>query len=254
MSYKVKAVVLTASKLRHNYFTKAVAENYDLKGVVRQPKQQYYHKDVYESSIVTSHFERLLDKEEQYFGKYSRFFGKGSGFDVLETTDINNELCVEWVKKKEPEVIFLFGTKILKQVWFDNFNHVINLHLGLSPFYRGSATLFWPFVNNEIYNVGATIHLAVPEVDAGSIIHQIKPDIEIGDDYYEINYKTIKKSIDAVPKVTYDYLKGNISPISQMGLGKGRLYKKIDFNVHALEQMLRYIGQGVTKEQLDEKR
>jgi methionyl-tRNA formyltransferase len=252
MSYKIKAVVLTANKLRHNYFTKVVAENFDLEGVIRQPKKIYYGKDVYESSLVTSHFESLSAKEGQYFGEYSGYIEEASTFGVLETDDINSEECIQWVKEQNPEVIFLFGTKILSQDWFDTFGNVVNLHLGLSPFYRGSATLFWPFVNQELCCVGATIHLAVKEVDAGPIIHQVKPDIELGDDYYEINYKTIKKSIDTLSTVTFDYLKGDLRSIPQRGLLKGDLYKKIDFTEEVLKKMLRFIGEGVTRGQLDE--
>ena len=33
---------------------------------------------------------------------------------------------------------------------------MINVHLGLSPYYKGSATNFWPFVNNELQFLGVT--------------------------------------------------------------------------------------------------
>ena len=80
-------------------------------------------------------------------------------------------------RKVNPEFILLFGTEILSEEWLKRFrNKIINIHLGLSPYYRGSATLFWPFYNNDIGHLGTTIHETVSKVDAGRIIKNIYPD------------------------------------------------------------------------------
>ena len=42
--------------------------------------------------------------------------------------------------------------KILKEFR----SKIINAHLGLSPYYRGSGTNIFPFVNKEIEYVGVT--------------------------------------------------------------------------------------------------
>jgi len=244
----MRAIVLTATGLRHNYFAKVVAEHFDLCGVITQPKTRYYKDDVYESELVKTHFTKLEKTEALYFPL------SGDVLDVerYETNDINDEECVGWAKEKNPEVIFLFGTRILGNIWLKKFENVINLHLGLSPFYRGSATLFWPFVNKEISCVGATIHLAVKEVDGGPILKRVKPDLAPGDDYYEINYKTIKSAIDNLPQVVLDYFQGLITPLSQKNMKKGFLYKKKDFTENVLLEALEYVGDGLTKEHIIE--
>jgi hypothetical protein len=54
---------------------------------------------------------------------------------------INDLAVIEWTKKKTPDAILLFGTGILSDEWLDKFeSKIINLHLGHSPRYRGSAT------------------------------------------------------------------------------------------------------------------
>ena len=35
-------------------------------------------------------------------------------------------------------------------------NKILNLHLGISPYYKGSGTNYFPLVNNEPQYVGAT--------------------------------------------------------------------------------------------------
>ena len=248
MVFKMRAIVLTANGLRHNYFAKVISENFNLCGYITQPKVKYYDDSVYESELVQNHFERLKETEASFFPLESNRLN----VDRYETFDINDEECVKCAKDKNPDVVFLFGTKILGDVWLDSFENIINLHLGLSPFYRGSATLFWPFVNKELSCVGATIHLAVKDVDAGPILERVKPNLELGDGYYEINYKTIKNAIDSIPGVVKKYFQGSINPLSQKDMKKGYLYKKKDFNENTLRTALDYVIGGLTKTHLQE--
>ena len=48
----------------------------------------------------------------------------------------------------------------------------LNVHLGLSPYYRGSGTNVWPLINTEPDMVGATLCIDAG-IDNGEIIHQI---------------------------------------------------------------------------------
>ena len=100
--------------------------------------------------------------------------------------------------------------------------------------------------------MGATIHLAVKTVDAGPILKRVKPDLEKGDDYYTINYKTIKKVIDALPQVAVDYVSGKISGEPQVAVPGGYVYKKRNFNEKVLKQALSNIGDGLTVLQVEE--
>lgn len=247
----MRALVLTASSFRHEYFAQTISEHFDVCGIISQPKRQYYKKSVYESEKVLIHFERLKKVEEEYFGAASGYISTRKE-DVLFADDINRESVVRWAVDKNPDVVFLFGTKILGAEWIGLFETIINLHLGLSPYYRGSATLFWPFVNRELHCVGATIHLAVEKVDAGPILKRVRPDIVVGDDYYDINCKAIKTGIDAVPSAAKNYLEGDLLAMNQSEMEKGKVWKKADFDVNALVKALSYLEDGITQQQLEE--
>lgn len=153
------------------------------------------------------------------------------------------------VKALRPDFIALFGTAILKPIWLNAFkDRIINLHLDLSPFYRGSATLFWPFVNKELEFLGTTIHIAVEKVDAGSILARIQPNLSVGDDYYSITNRLIYDSIKRMPQVILSFLNGEISPTPQENVRNSRLCKKADFNEQALRTMDEFVGNGLTKD------
>lgn len=70
-------------------------------------------------------------------------------------------------------------------------DHFWNLHLGIAPRYRGSGTNFWPFVNDELKYVGATIMQISERVDAGPIIGWAHPEWAQGDTAHTIGCKAI---------------------------------------------------------------
>jgi methionyl-tRNA formyltransferase len=244
----MRALILTSNSLRHRYFAKILSKNFDLVGMISEKKKNYYIKEQEKSEFVAEHFERLAESERKYFIEGQDL----PELDILELSknDINSAEAIAWAEKRKPEIIFLFGTGILREVWLDKYKTIINLHLGLSPFYRGSATLFWPFYNNEISCVGATIHLAVKDVDAGAILKRVKPELEVGDDYYSINHKAIKKTIDLIPVVTSEYLDGTLKAIEQDIDPEVHVYKKKDFTEATLKKALANIGEGLSAEQL----
>ena len=244
----MRALILTSNSLRHRYFAKVLSQSFDLVGMISERKKNYYLNEREKSEFVSHHFDRLAESEKIYFSAGQDL----PEFDILQLAkrDINSDEALSWAEERRPDIIFLFGTGILRDVWLDKYKTIINLHLGLSPFYRGSATLFWPFYNNEIACVGATIHLAVKDVDAGPILKRVKPDFEVGDDYYSINHKAIKKTIDAIPATVLDYLSGTLKVLEQDIDPAAHVYKKKDFTEAALRTALANIGEGLSNVQV----
>ena len=72
------------------------------------------------------------------------------------------------------DYLLTYGCSIIKNPILKHFKqNSINIHLGLSPYYLGSATNFWPFVNDELQFVGVTFMKLEDGIDDGPIIHQI---------------------------------------------------------------------------------
>ena len=244
----MRAVILTSNKPRHAYFAETVGREFEVKLLIREKKGAYYSSAIAEDPLIAEHFERLAKSEEEYFGKARWPKATTIDCDRSAVNELDNaRLAVD----ARPDVIFLFGTTILGTEWLVPFSgRIINLHLGLSPFYRGSATLFWPIAKGELECVGATIHLAERKVDAGPILARVKPKLVVGDNYYDIGNKTIRRAIDELPKVAQRYLAGTIRPTVQ-DLAGGVVYRKADFNAAALRAALQVVGTGLTTSQID---
>ncbi|BDG45790.1 MULTISPECIES: formyltransferase family protein [Parageobacillus] len=68
-----------------------------------------------------------------------------------------------------------------------------NIHGGLSPWYRGNITLFWPFYMLRPNWAGMTIHRLTSKLDGGDIVHHSVPKLEYGDGIHDVACKAVKK-------------------------------------------------------------
>ncbi|MEO6540561.1 MAG: formyltransferase family protein, partial [Ferruginibacter sp.] len=48
----------------------------------------------------------------------------------------------------------------------------INMHVGITPWYRGSHGGYWALYNNDAANFGTTIHIVDAGIDTGSVLKQ----------------------------------------------------------------------------------
>ena len=242
----MKALVLTSTSPRHRFFARQVATQFEIAAVVCEQKRNYYVQQREESEAVRVHFTRNAAQELACFHDVSARDAEGS----VTVPDINAPEVIQWVSTLDIDVVCLFGTSILRSPWLTAFpGKIVNLHLGLSPWYRGSATLFWPFADAAAEFLGTTIHLAVEKVDAGAILHRIRPSLQTGKNYYEISHQLIRGSIEAFPGIVTSYLGNTLDPQIQENV-TGRICRKADFNDAALARALSYVGEGFTPAEL----
>ena len=145
-----------------------------------------------------------------------------------------------FVEKIAPDLIAVYGTSIIKGKVIDRFkNKILNLHLGLSPYYRGSGTLYHPFANSQPYLAGSTFMYLDSGIDTGEIIHQLRIDLGAGKEFHEICFKHLEKAFK-----TYKRLIENLDNIQAMEItpveftNKPRYYfKDSDFTEDSLVRL-----------------
>lgn len=80
--------------------------------------------------------------------------------------------ALEPVRAAAPEFLIALGTSILGRSWQSLGIPIVNVHLGVAPRYRGRFCWFWPIVEGRPEDVGVTVHLVTPRVDAGPVVLQ----------------------------------------------------------------------------------
>ena len=93
------------------------------------------------------HFSTRKKIEDKTYGNInSKDIFSNSELLYVKADELNTNSLAIKIKKINADICFIFGTNMIKGAVFESLpNNKINLHLGLSPWYRGSATLFWPF-------------------------------------------------------------------------------------------------------------
>ena len=249
-----RALLITSVELRHRYAAAVVASRMELCGVVAEQKtalDTYLPTDDPRGvALVRQHFSQRAAVEESLLGNISGF---PSDIPLLrvEHGSSNEPSVFEWAKRRNPDVILLFGSSIIKPPLLSFFDgRIINLHMGLSPYYRGSGTNFWPLVDGLPECVGATVHLATLKVDAGDILSQVRPEGLSGQDgSQEIGTKTVISGVKKLCAAAAAYLASEIVPVAQER-GVGRLCRRKDFTPAAVLKMHDNFDRGMIPDYL----
>lgn len=234
-----KVIVLTSTFLRHQYVVNTLAEMLDVVGVWQEEKSfaPLSHAGTpEEAAVIQAHFDARDASEAEWF----------AGHAALRTGDARSHRVAPGACSTAPEVeqmlacgadaMLVFGTGILKEPLLSAFEgRIINLHLGLSPYYRGAGTNFWPLVNGEPEYVGATIHYLDAGIDTGPMIAHVRPVIEAADGPHEIGNRTIMAAARCLAAAAHAHAEGRVHAVVQTG--GGRLYRRRDFNAAAVLAM-----------------
>jgi len=150
----------------------------------------------------------------------------------------NGPECEAILDADKPEVIVVYGTAIIRDNIFRRAGRVtLNMHTGLSPYYRGDSTLFWPVFHNDPEHLGVTVHKLVPEVDGGDIVYTGKVSYSAGDTEADIFAKGVKVGTDLYCKAVQEALDGTIEYHPQ-DLSLGKEFRWIHRTVAAEKQVL----------------
>ncbi len=250
----MKLVILTSNGLRHKYVVSKLVENFHVQLIISEKKsvaiEDTTKLNLADATLVREHFDKRSKSEMKYFGDYNEFSSEICHLNIPHK-EINNEFVFDCINSINPDLIILFGTSIIKGRLLKKYQRkIINLHLGLSPYYKGSATNLFPFYYKQIECIGATIHIATEKVDAGDIIHQYRPKIDLNDDIHDIGNKVILKSGIEFPKAINSFLAKKNKPVKQIAI-EGILCKVQDVTPDLLRVIYSNIQTGVVEEFLN---
>lgn len=247
----MKIVVLTSNSLRHKFFANTLTSHADDALVISECKPNNPLIDSYDSNDIADHFHLRDETEKIFFPNNDFFIAKTLPIIYKE---LNLDYVYQTIKNFKPDLIFIFGSYIVKEPLLSLLppGHTINLHLGLSPYYRGSGTNFWPFVNDELQYLGSTIMHLDAGIDTGDIICHVRPTIEINDNVHTIGCKIIRDSVDSIIKIMDLVTSGQtLNRIKQWEVDE-RYYKTKDFNEIVLQKYKTLLNNGHVKNYLTE--
>jgi methionyl-tRNA formyltransferase len=246
----VRTVLLTGNGRRHRFAARALGDATTLVGVVSEEKAPTVGGEAAlepsDQEVVRRHLIEREAAEATLLGPDPEF--PTTNLRRVIRGGVNSPEVLAWLEALAPEVVVLYGTSVVREPVLGAYaGRLVNLHLGLSPYYRGSATNFWPLVRGQPECVGATIHLAVAQVDAGGILAQVRPEVTPDDRAHQLGTKALMAAVRHLPAVLAGLRNGSVRPVAQ-DLSRGQEFRRRDFGPAAVRRLWENLDRGMIRE------
>ena len=230
----MKITLFTSNKNRHNYLINTLSEISDELFVIQEcgtifPGIVPWHYTV--STTMKEYFQNVNDAQVKLFGNSNENKKKKNiKIRPMLLGDLNKcslNFLSDFLKS---DVYIVFGSSYIKGELVDFLvkQKAINIHMGVSPYYRGGDCNFWALFDNNPHLVGATIHLLSKGLDSGPILYHAMSNIKT--DPFEYTMSTVKSAFNSIAERIKDKSIFKIKPIIQDKTKEIRYSKKIEFN------------------------
>ncbi|MCP4251676.1 MAG: hypothetical protein GY778_31965 [bacterium] len=246
--------ILTSNDTRHRYVVNALRAELDVSAVCYQDTG-YVPADTAAdaidertAAIVAHHFDERRRQEQAYFGHDADAVvdSPTCGVRWVDTKTLNTPATLVFLQSCGVEAVAVYGTGLIKSLLLEAYgDRMINLHLGLSPYYRGTATNFYPLLNDEPEYVGATIHLIDRGIDSGAIVHHARPEITADDQPHTVGCTAIQAGVIKLVQALRELSAGRLVTVPQWPVTNPRLYLRKDYHPSQVVELYRMIEQGL---------
>ncbi len=251
-------VILTGCGLRHRFVSKviALADGVRVLRTYRESVAGTLTDMVARSGVSDSVQEQHLaarDRSEQdFFGAIVNGVPDLTHSVDIPRGEINAEWCAREIIDLAPDLVLAYGCSLIRPPLLEVFaGRILNAHLGLSPYYRGTGTNFWPLINGEPEYVGATFMYIDAGVDTGEIIHQMRARVFPGDTPHQIGNRLIGDVALAYAHVARCF--DRLERMQQLPVpDNAHVYRKRDYSDAATAQLYRNFESGLVEKYLKE--
>lgn len=142
---------------------------------------------------------------------------------TYHVNSVNDETCKQLLEQVQPDIIVVNGTRIISKKILSCTNAIfINMHVGITPWYRGSHGGYWALYNNDVENFGTTIHLIDTGVDTGAILKQVFAKPTKQDNFTTYPVIQVAEGINGMKVVIKEAIENNF--VSKPNKEKGKMY------------------------------
>lgn len=247
-----KILIICGNLLKHKYLAIKILKEIPNSAVFfeKYPKNIYNKYTSNDSHIIKNHFDDVIENDKKCFeifvNENRSFLNSKTEFEFLNGK-INTTLVRNNIIKFNPSLIIVNAVSIIDNKLLDIYkDRIINVHAGLSQYFRGVGCNVWAIYYEKIEYIGITIHIVNDKIDDGPIIVQAKPQLEISDNSHTIGSKNVILSSNLIIKVINFYKKHNYLPVKYIRNIKYTKYcYKKDFNQEIIIKVNNLIKSGI---------
>ena len=197
----MKIAVFTSNQPRHLALVRALSAVAD-EVIAVQESTTVFPGDVADffdnSATMQAYFSRVMAAEHAVFGDIG-FLPANVRQLSIKMGDVSRLGTGVLALALAADVVVVFGASYIKGELVESLieRRAVNLHMGLSPYYRGSSCNFWALHDRNPDLVGATIHLLSKGLDSGDILFQARPRAEAVEPF-EFGMRAVKAALDGL--------------------------------------------------------
>jgi len=230
----VKVTLFTSNQNRHNYLINLLSEISSELFVIQECSTLFPgivpgHYPA--SELMKKYFDKVLNAQIKIFGS-SYVNNSKNNIKILPmlTGDLNKcslEILSNFLKS---DIYIVFGSSYIKGELIDFLvkQKAINIHMGVSPYYRGTDCNFWSLYDGNPHMVGATIHMLSKGLDSGAMLYHAMSNIKTNP--FEYTMSTVKSAFHSISTRIKDESIFDIKPITQDKSKEIRYSKKSEFD------------------------
>ena len=238
----MKITLFTANQARHNYLINLLSSVATEINVVQENRTIFPgivpgHYPA--TDTIKEYFSKVINAQKELFGNsYISGTKKNLNLLPLESGDLTRcsiEYLSDFLKS---DIYVVFGSSYIKGelVDFLVYHKALNIHMGVSPYYRGTDCNFWALFDNNPHLVCATIHMLSKGLDSGPILYHALS--EIKDDPFVYTMSTVKSAFHSLAERIKNESIFKFSPEIQNNSKEVRYSKKDQFNDESVKLYL----------------
>lgn len=251
----MKIIFITGNHPRHAYFARTLARTGYLAALIIEQREIFIPEPAADlnddiKDLFIHHFQTREETELKGFGK--AIFPKVPTIKI-SSEQLNSQEVQQLIKSFDPELLLTYGCHILLadtlscatgEKW--------NCHGGLSPWYKGAITHFWPSYMLEPQMTGMTVHDLSDNLDAGDVVHQCCATLERGDKLHDLAVKAVKSLAADLPQLL-NKLKSKQKIVKKAHTTTGMLWLSSRWRPEHLELIYKHYNDNIVDHYLNGK-
>ena len=247
-----KLLVITSNQLPHKYFVNQLNSHFNLCAVFIEHFE--YPDPLFNSNeerVIWNEFFLNRKKTEECLLRFNNSISVKNNPKILKIKKgrLNDDETMQSIHDFNPARIIIFGASLLETKYLEQYpNRILNLHVGLPQYYRGSSCNFWPIHDLKPHLLGATVHVVGKGIDDGNIVIQDTIDLEENDSEFVLMVKPIilgtKLMIEAIKSTNTNLaINGKLQD-------KGKLYLIKDFTPQSIFKVRSLVSSEELKQKI----
>lgn len=237
----MKVTIFTSNNIRHNYLIKEISKVAKEVYAIREfrPKYEGEKKTIYKKSkTIKEYFKKVYRAQKFVFKETNNLIlpiPKKNIIDI-ENGKLSKIKIKDHLNFFTSDLYIVFGSSFIKGevCKFLIANKAINIHMGISPFYRGADCNFWSLYDKNLKYVGSTIHYLSKGLDSGKILYYNYP--KYNKNPFIFSMSATKTAILSLKKKINDNSMSKIKPFKQIKKNLIRYSTKREFTSSVIHE------------------